>query len=144
MTKRTEAAYIHLFENIESNICKLQPTCFKTDYEQALRLAIQKVYINVPIKGCWFHFSQAVRRRCSKIPNFFTTLWSNRTAKILYHKFLAIPLLRADMIIPAFEELRSEAESPEFGNTFKNFLCYFNRQWILKVIYKFYIIYLFN
>lgn len=80
MNKKTEESYKNIFQYIEENIFKLEPDSFTTDYEKAMRNGLKAVYKNVLLVSCWFHYCQALRRRCSKIKDFFNYIASNEAA----------------------------------------------------------------
>lgn len=101
MTRKTEAAYTHLFQKIDDMLFKLEPTSVMSDYERAMRNALRTVYPNCQIIGCWFHFCQAIGKHCKKIGGLNAKLDSDVGAKKLYHKFLALPLVRIDLIAEA-------------------------------------------
>lgn len=128
MTRKTEAAYTHVFQNIENTLFKLEPTSVMSDYERALRNALRTVYPNAQIIGCWFHFCQAVGKHCKKISGLKAKLDSDFGANKLYHKFLTLPLIRLDLITGAIALL--VAESLQFGPEFATFVAYFQRQWV--------------
>lgn len=134
MTKRTMAAYVALFNYIEENICKLAPVSFMSDYETPLRNAIRMVYPNSSLRGCYFHLTQALRKKASKIRGLFSSIneSTDSTGKYrCYHKFMALPLLPKDKLHEGFALLK--AESSAFGNAFNEFVEYFDRQWLTKV-----------
>lgn len=99
-----------------------------SDYERAMRNALRTVYPNCKIIGCWFHFCQAIGKHCKKIGGLNAKLDSDVGAKKLYHKFLALPLVRIDLIAEAIALL--VAESLQFGPEFATFVAYFQRQWV--------------
>ncbi|KAJ6642696.1 hypothetical protein Bhyg_07650, partial [Pseudolycoriella hygida] len=129
LTRKTQAAYMHLFKQLQSK-WKLTPMTITTDYERGLRNALRMHYPSAELVGCWFHFIQAIRKRASKISGFMTFLKTDSSAKKLYRKFYNIPLLKDDKINIAFELLKQEASS--FGTRFNEFIKYFHDQWILK------------
>lgn len=131
MTRRTKAAYISLFEYIESNICELNPESFMTDYESGMRKAIRHVYPACVIRGCYFHYTQAIRKRSRKISGFFTQIVVDKDMHRLFHKFLVLPLLPQDEICNAFGQLECAAKS--YGSVFDEFVKYFKMQWIIMV-----------
>lgn len=132
MSRKTEEAYSHLLQYIEDNVCHLRPTSFMTDFESAMRNAIRTVYPNCIIYGCWFHFCQAIRLHCSKkLRNLMVFLKENANANQLFHKFLALPLVKLNLIPAACTHLRAVAET--FGGAFNEFVSYFMRQWMRKV-----------
>ncbi len=46
---------------------KLNPEIIMTDFEKALQNSICKKFTNSRLFGCWFHFTQPLRRRSVKI-----------------------------------------------------------------------------
>lgn len=123
---------IHLFKYIEENVCRLQPTSFMSDFEDALRNALRSVYPGVESKGCWFHFTQALRRKCKSIPGMWVAVQTSEDgANILLKKFRALALVPADQMWEAFQMLRIEAH--QFGQLFDAFVNYFEQQWMSKV-----------
>lgn len=67
MTRKTADSYLALFQFIEEKLFLLQPTEFMTDFEEGMRLAIQKHWPNVRRGTCWFHFKRAVNKRCRSL-----------------------------------------------------------------------------
>lgn len=122
-----------MFQYIENNVFQLNPKSFMTDFETGLRSALRHVYPDSEVKGCHFHYCQAIRKNASKMPNFFSSLYLNDTANVIYHKMLALPLLRLNDILPAYQKLKEECLSENLKNIFESFLIYYERQWIVKV-----------
>lgn len=133
MIRKTSAAYAAVFKYIEENICKLNPTSFMTDYECAMRNGLRAVYPNAKLHACWFHYTQAVRRKSSKIPNFFKELAKHEYLNRIYHKFLALPLLPQHEIMNAYSMLKMAIECRSETNIFEEFLQYFSKQWLQRV-----------
>lgn len=139
MSNKTEEAYIHMLQYLKSNIFDLQPTKIVTDYEKSLRNAIKNIYPTVQMVGCWFHYTNALRRKASRIPGFITQLNKNNQAKLLFNKFLYLPLLKANDITAAFQILKTDAMAAKYvkGNTsksyFEHFIKYFETYWMKKV-----------
>ena len=129
MTRKTQAAYSHLFKNLDGR-WKLRPVCITTDFEKGLRNALKKQYPAARLIGCWFHFSQALRRRAKTIKNFLIFLKSNKDARKLFRKFTFLPLLREDKIVMAFTLFKDESRI--FGSRFNDFVKYVEDQWIVK------------
>lgn len=138
MSKKSRAAYNDVFQYIENNLFKLsRAASFTTDYEIAMRSAIAMCNPTAKLYACHFHFSQACKRRASQIDGFVSLIRTNRTAESIYYRLLSLPLLPVQHIIPAFNELWTEARA--MGMPCMNkFLTYYRRQWILKVCLLFY------
>lgn len=131
MSRKTQECYEHLFHFISSNICSLQCSTVITDFERALRNAIEHCLPGVSMFTCWFHFCQACERRCRQLDDFPRVLKRNIEALTLYHKFLCLPLLPPGKIIEAFEML--VVNSIQFGTLFNRFIEYYGHWWIERV-----------
>ena len=81
MTKKSKEAYEHVFSFVKNNICNLVPTTFTTDFEKDLRNAIKKVFPETRLKGCWFHFCQAIRRKAMQLQELSVVLKNLRKPK---------------------------------------------------------------
>lgn len=133
MSKKSTKAYTAVFEYIEKNIMKLQPVSFTTDYETAMRNALRKIYAAVELIACWFHYTQALRRRCAALPNFFPYLRAKPDLMKIYYKMLAVPLLPPDKIREAVDMLEIAAANHGEGKFMEPFFQYFRRQWLTRV-----------
>lgn len=131
MTKKTQAAYTHLFKYIDENVFSLRCASFMTDFEQAMRNSIAAVWPGAEYLTCWFHLCQACERQVSKNSALLKLLRTNKDARVIYKKILALALLPAEEIIDAFENLAAIAMS-KFSNAFGPFLTYYRNQWLHK------------
>lgn len=133
MTRKTEAAYRHLFNFINEEIQGLQPNSVMSDYETALRNAWKSVWPQTTMTACYFHFCQGVKRQASMIPEFISIAKGTRATTNLYYSFMCLPLLPPEHIEPTFNLLRDEAFALD-QNLFARFVRYIHRQWIRKVL----------
>lgn len=106
MTKKSTEAYRATFIHINANIFDLNCVSFMTDYECGMRKALSEIYPTANLVSCWFHYCQAIRRKCSKLSGFFVKLQKEKSAEKLFLKFLALPLLPASKIKEAFKLLK--------------------------------------
>lgn len=133
MSKKSQAAYEHLFNYIEQNIFQLSTVVsFTTDYETAMRNALVKVNPNARMVACHFHYCQALKRRASQTDGFVTLIKINKEAESIYYRLMDLPLLPAEFIPDISEELQREAFHLN-KRGFKQFFTYFRREWINKV-----------
>lgn len=132
MTHKSEKCYTHLFQYIRDNIINLEGNSFMTDFEKSMRNALRKIFPNIKYYNCWFHFCQAVIRKCKAIPGFLNFVRSSPQLNQLLHKFLVLPLLPAEKIKEAFALLKLEAALVN-RNLFAEFISYFEKQWIVRV-----------
>ncbi|KNC23068.1 hypothetical protein FF38_01499 [Lucilia cuprina] len=80
-----------------------------------------------------FHFCQAIRRNICKRKSLLNYIRSSRNASLLYHKIMALPLLPANLIRSAFEEIKRNILIMDSEGFFVEFLKYFETQWLDKV-----------
>lgn len=94
-----------------------------------------EVWPGAEYKTCWFHLCQACERQVAKNYALLKLLRSsNKDARELYKKILALPLLPADRIVDAFEKLAGIAMA-KFPTEFRPFIIYYRNQWLQKVCY---------
>lgn len=132
MTRKTTLAYKHIFRFINEKVCSLACHSFTTDYECAMRNALKELFPETRMVACWFHYSQALKKRAAQIPGFVRFLSGDQECELIYYKLQCLPLLPAEHILNAFNELKRKAKSIN-KDKFKPFLSYFERQWIRKV-----------
>lgn len=100
-----------------------------SDYEVAMRNALMSIYPQVPRLACWFHFTQAVKKKAKKFPDLTKVLKKDARLRKVFYKLLALPLLPANHIEACFQVIKSEfADTPSA----KELLEYFQRQWLVK------------
>lgn len=131
MSGRTTEAYTAVYQFIENNITSLNCKQFMTDFELAMRNGLRDCYPNAARLTCWFHFCQAVRRRATQTPHFIDLINSSAPAMLIYRQIMCLPLLRSDLIIDAFENLKLKALAIN-ALKFKPFLDYIDNQWMKK------------
>lgn len=97
-----------------------------------MRNALKDLFPETKMVACWFHYSQALKKKAAQIPGFVRFLRGNEQAETIYYKLQCLPLLPVEHILAAFKELKKEARALD-KLKFKQFLSYFERQWIRKV-----------
>lgn len=135
MESRCSASYKQVFSYIEANLIQLKPERIHSDYEAALLKALRIVYPSSNLVGCWFHYSQAIRRKLgrNKGRNFFANLKEDKSAYKIYKKLLDLPLLPAKNIPEGFSIIQKEISEKKLDKWFKHIYAYFRRYWIPKV-----------
>lgn len=132
MSNKSQRAYTHAFQYIDTSIFPLHCADFTTDYELAIRQSLRQCFPSSKLVACWFHYVQALRRKASKLSTLFSRIRSNSEVENLYYQFQALALLPADIIIETFEKLKAKAISLD-SEAFIPFIEYFDRQWMRKV-----------
>lgn len=135
MSSRSTSSYNALFEHIGAFIFDLEPSTFMCDYETAMRNSISKIYPNARVSGCYFHFTQAVRRKCRSVKKKFNkVLADNSDVLNIYRKLLLLPLLPQNMISDAFDGLVNASKELKCFDYLKPIITYYKKQWISKTV----------
>jgi len=65
--RKTQALYVKVFEEVSALVAQCAPSCAVADFEEASVSAFHHVCQDAGVGCCWFHYAQAVMRRCNKI-----------------------------------------------------------------------------
>lgn len=132
MSGKSTACYSHVFEYIEKNVMSLECVSYITDYEKAMRRALNKLHPEVKRFACYFHYCQAVKKRAYKTNGLSKLIFSNAAARLVYFRIMCLPLLPHHKITEMFAALKTEAY--ELNKTvFRPFIRYWERQWLQNV-----------
>lgn len=131
MIGKKASLYNEVFDYIEEkNLFKISPTAsFMLDFEGGLRKAIKTRYPNGNIKGCWYHYTAALRRKFKSL-HMLRLIADNEAANQIYRKLLSLPLVPHDSIEDAYNLIKSEAREKRLYNAFNRFFLYFERFWL--------------
>lgn len=136
MSSKTAVCYQAVFKFIEKNVFKLEPGEFITDFELGMRSAINKCYPTVPLRGCWYHFSAALRKKLLKL-GLHNLLKSNSLARIIKMELMSLPLLSAKYFNEGYEHIKRSTENWKLSDNFKEMFAYFENYWFAQVSLKF-------
>ena len=95
-----------------------------TDFELALRNSIREAFPQCTLKGCWFHYTQAVVRKMRTV-GLSGERDSNEEFKTWLGSVLVVPLLPAARITEAYDMLLRK----DFGLSVTPFKEYINSFW---------------
>lgn len=98
---------------------------YKCDYEIAAINAIREVYPEIKVKGCYYHFLNAVFRMSKKL-NFNETHLGRKITQLC----TSLALLPPNLIPEAYLAIYEIAPETEVS---QKFLDYFNNQWIQTI-----------
>lgn len=132
MSNKSAVTYEKVFTYIENNIFKLEPAMFMCDFETGLRAAINKLYPNSALHGCWYHYSVCIRSRFIQL-NMYRLITENLAARKIYKKMLRLPLLPTQSILEGFEIIKTESRAMRLFREFKSVFQYFEGFWIKLV-----------
>lgn len=121
-----------MFQYIETNIFKLQPKEMMTDFERGLRNSIKSVYPNVILRGCWFHYCSAMRKKVLQM-GLRSLINHNRIAKLLYKEIMSLPLLPSAKLVNGYVHIKKIARDNGLLQPFAEFFHYYQSFWLLEV-----------
>lgn len=139
MGRAKEEDYMYLFEFIKDSIISQDGTVRRprtglTDFEIPMRRAIEKVWPEIILSGCNFHYCQALRRRALKIQELSTKITKATYHHKILNMFMRLSLLPLDRVETGLRKLEQCITSMDLDDDFEEFLTYFHRTWI--VLYK--------
>lgn len=135
MKGKKTSTYERLFKYIEDNVWKLQPAQFITDFESGLRKAISNHFPDVPLYGCWYHYTAAIRRRLMTL-EMYRVITDDPAGAMIYYMLLSLPLLSKERILDGFNFIKNEARKNGLYKEFKVFFKYFDHFWINLVCFN--------
>lgn len=96
--------------------------------------AIREVFPGRIIKGCVFHWTQAVYRKVLQLG--LSTAYVQRRDKYEYiRKLLALPFLPSEHIVEAFKELERQALGVD-NDLLKTLVNYIRKNWIESSVWR--------
>lgn len=132
MTRKTTECYAAVLEFIENRVFQLKPSEIITDFEEGMRIAIRNQYPNTILRGCWFHYCAAIRKKCLKL-GLHSLLKSNDDAKIIKKELMSIPLLPIESIEEGYLLVRNKARQCGLFEKFENLFSYYENYWLVQV-----------
>ncbi|XP_060607516.1 uncharacterized protein LOC132759716 [Ruditapes philippinarum] len=125
MTGRTSADYEHVLKAIKRGLRNQQEVeevvC---DFEKAIWKAMRRVFPTVLMKGCSFHWGQAVWRHIQGL-GLSTEYMNNHGTYSLLRMIFCLPFLPAEHIIEVFDKMEDFNTSEHLEPLFQ----YLRRTW---------------
>ena len=75
-TRKMQPLYKVVLEKVKELVPEFNPVIMMADFETSLCNALRETFPQCPIKGCWFHYTQAVIRNIRKL-GFTTEMTTN-------------------------------------------------------------------
>ena len=134
MTGKTRLIYDSAFKRVKELLPdSVNPTLIMSDYEKALMGSARATWPAAKVVGCWFHFSQNIFKRMSKL-GLIWQFKSNDTFYAWLKMVMALPLLPTDRIAAMWTELKSDS----LGNVplakLRKLKNYIEKTWIIQRI----------
>ena len=103
------------------------------DYEKAIWNALRAVWVDVTVRGCWFHFNQCIYRRANGLELSKSMLDGEDTWKMI-KRLMTLSLIDHKNIKPVFLKLKQHYQEtindPNFDGV-KKLFDYYEAQWII-------------
>lgn len=132
MSKKSTDAYTAVFNYIEQKF-NLQPTSIITDFEAALRKSINICYPGADLRGCWFHYTRAIKKKILQL-GLHSLVNSNPEARLIYNQILSLPLLPPEQFYEGYKFIKDKAKQFEFYQQLEPFFEYYESYWINQVV----------
>lgn len=129
MQNRKQKLYAKVFKYLR-DIHQIQPSIVMMDFEKASRNAAKLIWKTASIRGCWFHFCQALRRKAMKIPKLARKLQKDKITKVIVHMFMALALLPLSSIREGLIQIIRFQKKKKLYQSFFSFNRYFMRFWM--------------
>ena len=128
LSSKTQSMYSELFRALKDKANTLDiilmPSLFTCDFERGLISSIRLEFPTASIRGCYFHFCQAVYRRVQTL-GLSTLYIHDQESRLYIRKLLAIAFVPIDLIPQTFQNLKYMCQ-PELQSLFT----YFENFWI--------------
>ncbi|KAK3108659.1 hypothetical protein FSP39_012750 [Pinctada imbricata] len=125
MSRRQKKDYDKVFQHIRSLLPNARVQSFTLDFEAVTCRSIQEVFPEADIRGCSFHWGQAVMRKVANL-GLKTTYNQRKTTYHSIRQLLSLPYLPADHIVPAFNSLKMSATTQPL----KDLMTYLENTWL--------------
>lgn len=121
MSDKTEESYVVLFKMIKAQCPHWEPKIFHSDFETAMTNALKKEFPRVTIKGCYYHYLNALWRKAK-----FLGLKTKMNLRIV-GLCKSLPLLPVEYINEGWNYIQSECHEMQ---EVKPFVTYMNKYWL--------------
>lgn len=132
MTKKSAECYTALFQFLEEKVFKLEPSEIITDFEGGMRKALKQVYSTATLRGCWYHYCAAIRKKCLRL-GLNSTIQADIGANEIYQRLLHLPLLPADNFLEGYDLIKKRAHEYGIWKEFSPMFNYYDSYWLAEV-----------
>ncbi|XP_041365984.1 uncharacterized protein LOC121380989 [Gigantopelta aegis] len=109
MSRKRKEDYVQILQALKDTLQHYVVEVVVLDFEKGAWQAIRVVFPDVEVKGCVFHWSQAIWRKVQDLG--LVTTYKKRQAMYTYiQQLMALPFLPAVHIVETFDELKGRAQ----------------------------------
>lgn len=132
MTSKSADCYTAVFNYIKKNVFDLKPAIIMTDWEAGLRSANRTCFPTCILKGCWYHYCTALRKKVLRL-GLYDELKSNANSRLIKKMMMSLPLLPPELFEEGYAHVKNFAHEHKLREKFKCFFAYYDRYWIAQV-----------
>lgn len=122
LPSKTQECYMTFFTQVKS-LVNLMPSKILCDFEKASINALESIFPDVEVHGCFFHFSQSIYRKIVDL-GLQHRYHNEPDFSLKIRCFSALAFLPCSDVIQGFEELSEDEDVPS------EFLSYFERAYV--------------
>lgn len=128
LQKKEADTYVEALQHIRNNCFNKNLKRVLTDFESSLMIAVNTVFKDTTIKGCWFHYCQAIKKKLFSfgLKSQYTSDWDFR---FWIKRFLVLPLMPLEKIQQSMEIIFDKIPLVSDNKQIK-FLHYYIKQWL--------------
>ena len=124
MLNKDTGSYRHVLQVLKRGVRQVtghhwRPTTIVIDFELAAKNAFETEFPNADIKGCYFHFNQALWKHIKDL-GLTRAYKDNRRVKKLVKKIMALGFLPLPYVRMNFQQLRQSARTLRLVNRYPN------------------------
>ena len=121
---RTNSLYTALFEALD-RFGPYNPKSVLCDYEIGLHNAVTNTWPNATLRGCHFHYTQALWRHLQRVDLAPEYQVENSPIRAAYKMLTALPFVPENLITTVWRQLR-----PTLPQDMATFVDYYERTWV--------------
>lgn len=128
MNGRKQKLYEKVFQFFR-DAHQINPQTLMCDFERAMKNAAKSVWRSCIIRGCLFHYEQAILRKAKRTPKIAKGLKKSTHVKQVMKMMAKIPLLPEDKLEEGLLETLNYQKTHRLSKMFKTFNQYYIKQW---------------
>ena len=133
LQNKTTEAYVEAFQNL-SIVCSQQgsnilPSKVLCDFESGLQKSLRYCFAGVIVKGCWFHFCQALTRKLQNL-GLKTRYINDYDFRFWCKQFSALAIISTEHLKQAMDTILTNGINYKQEQAVLKFIKYFNNQWL--------------
>ena len=107
LPSKSEIIYLKLFKMFQE-MQNFEPKDITVDFELAVTNALLKIWPNIIINYCWFHYSQSLWRNI-QLKNLAKDYLKDPMVRTLFKYFKFLPFIPPADVVKAFKQIKSYA-----------------------------------